>query len=148
MRIVERTRIDRPAAGVWPYIIRPEYFQRWNTKIVSMEARGEFRLGQSFVTHYQMSGKQMQCLSVATEVEEGRLLVLRHSHCVGRGVNPDLEVRERITLDERNGGTLVTKEVLIRNHDVPWLLIPLIWFVTRFGRPSEPDRLKSMCEET
>ncbi len=53
MRVLERTEIDRPVATVWPYIIRPEYFQRWNKKIIAMEAQGEFRVGQRFVTHYQ-----------------------------------------------------------------------------------------------
>jgi hypothetical protein len=46
MKIRERYAIDRPPAAVWPCIIRPESFAR-NTKISSMDAMGEFRLGQA-----------------------------------------------------------------------------------------------------
>lgn len=146
MRILERTEIDRPVVKVWPYIISPEHFQKWNKRIIALEAKGEFRLGQLFTTHYQMSAKQIQCVSTATAIEEGRLLELRHSNCIGNGINPELEVCERITLQEVKGRTIVTKEVVIKNHDVPWILIPIIWFVTRFGKPTEPDTLKLMCE--
>ena len=146
MRIVERRQIDRPAGKIWPFIICPEHFQKWNKKIISLEAKGEFRLGQLFSTHYQMSGKQIQCTSTATAIQEGRLLELRHSHCIGQGINPELEVRERITLEEAKGRTVVTKEVIIKHHHAPWILMPIIWFVTRFGKPSEPDALKLMCE--
>jgi hypothetical protein len=111
-----------------------------------MEARGEFRLGQPFVTHYAMSKKQTQCLSTVTALEEGRLLEIRHAHCAGAGINPELEVREKITLHEHDGNTTVEKEVTIRNHDILWILIPIIWFVTCFGKSSEPDGLKQMCE--
>jgi len=146
MNIQQRTLIDRPAATVWPYIVNPGYFQKWNEKIVSMEARDVFRVGQSFVTHYKWGRKQLQCLSVATKMEEGRLLELRHSSFVGTGVNADMEVTERITIEERDHRSVVTKNVIIRNHRVPWVLIPLIWFITRFGKPVKEDSLKTMCE--
>jgi uncharacterized protein YndB with AHSA1/START domain len=57
MGIRERTTIARPAAEVWPYVIRPERFQKWNSKISSMETGGEFRLGQPFTTHYLWKGR-------------------------------------------------------------------------------------------
>jgi hypothetical protein len=58
-----------------------------------------------------------------------------------------MEALERITLKERNGKTIVTKDVFIKNHGMPLILLPLIWFITRFGHPAEPDRLKVMCEK-
>jgi len=118
----------------------------WNTKVISMEAKGQFVLGQPFVTHYRMRGKEIQCLSTATAIQEGRLLELRHGHCIGSGISPDLAVCERITLREIRRKTIVTKDVAIANHGVPWILIPLIWFITRFGKTQEPDKLKLMCE--
>jgi hypothetical protein len=146
MRIVERSEIDRPVMKVWSHVIKPEDFQKWNKNIVSLEARGEFRVGQPFATHYKLGKKQSQCLSVVTNMIEGELLELRHSNCVGKDSCPDLEAVERITLKERNDKTMVIKEVTIKNHGVPWILVPIIWFVTRFGYSTGPDPLKLMCE--
>jgi hypothetical protein len=146
MNIRERTIIDRPAVKVWPYIVNPEYFQKWNDKIVSMEARERFQLGQPFATHYKWRQKELQCLSVAVRIEEGHLLELRHSSLVGAAGSSDIEVVEQIVLEEKNGRTVVTKNVMIKHHDIPWVLVPLIWFITRFGKPVEEDRLKIMCE--
>ncbi len=146
MHIRERTVINRPAAEVWPYIITPEVFQTWNEKVSSMEAGGRFQLGQRFVTHYMWKKKQIQCQSVAVRIEEGRLLELQHTSPMGSGLNRDLEVIERFTLEERGAVSIVTKDVDFRHHDLPWFLVPLVWFVTRFGKPTGKDRLKEMCE--
>ena len=127
MRIRERTVIDRPAAAVWPFIITPEHFQQWNEKVSSMEARGRFQPGLRFVTHYTWNRKQMQCQSVALRIEEGRLLELHHSRPIGPGLNRELEVIERVTLEDRGARSVVIKDVHIRNHDLPWFLVPLIW---------------------
>jgi uncharacterized protein YndB with AHSA1/START domain len=146
MRIYQRTTIERPAAEVWPHVIRPEAFKRWNTKIDSMDATGEFRLGQPFTTQYRWRGKAIQCASVATEIEPGRVLELRHTVPVGVGLRPDMEIRERVTVRPRGRRTVVSKVVSITNHGIPWFFLPLIWFVTRFGSPTEPDPLKRLCE--
>ena len=146
MRIRERTEIRRPAVEVWPYVIQPENFQKWNTKIASMDASGAFRLGQPFTTHYLWKGKPLQCVSRATDIVDGRVLELRHSAPAGRGIRSDLDVTERVTLEESRGRTTVTKVVTIRNHGIPWFLMPLIWFVTRLGKPVGPDPLKSLLE--
>lgn len=146
MRIRERTVIDRPVTRVWPNVIRPESFQRWNEKISSIDAVGEFRLGQPFTTRYDWRGKALQCASIATEIQDGRVLELRHTALVGQGVPRDLEVRQRITLYPRGARTVVTKLVSIENHGMPWYLLALIWFVTRFGAPTRPDPLKLLCE--
>ncbi|HEY3100403.1 MAG TPA: SRPBCC family protein, partial [Methylomirabilota bacterium] len=61
MKIRERYVIDRPAATVWPYIVRPEHFAKWNTKIASMDTSDEFRVGQPFTTHYRWNNKSIQC---------------------------------------------------------------------------------------
>ena len=29
---------------------------------------------------------------------------------------------------------------------IPLWLLPVIWFVTRFGKPSREDKLKTLCE--
>jgi uncharacterized protein YndB with AHSA1/START domain len=146
MRLRERSVIARPAATVWPYIIRPEYFPRWNAKISAMDATGEFRVGQPFTTHYEWNGKPMQCATVATDIQEGRVLELLHTHLIGPGIRPDMEIRERITLHELRGGTQVTKVVTIRNHGAAWYWIVLIWLIGNFGTRVEPDLLKQMCE--
>jgi hypothetical protein len=146
MRIIERTKIGRPAMKVWSYVIKPAYFQKWNKNIVSMEARDEFRIGQPFTTHYKLGKKQTQCISVVMSIIEGSLLELHHSNCVGTDGSSEMEVCERIVLKEHNGKTTVIKEVSVKNHGIPWILVAIIWFVTRFGRPTEPDRLKVMCE--
>jgi hypothetical protein len=90
--------------------------------------------------------KQIQCQSVAVRIEEGRLLELRHSSPIGRGLNRELEVIERVTLEDQGARSVVTQDVHFRNHDLPWFLVPLMWFVTRFGKPVGRNRLKEMCE--
>ena len=146
MRIVQRTVIGRPAAQVWAHVIRPESFVRWNDKISSLDAVGEFRVGQPFTTHYNWNGRALQCASVPTEIEAGRVLELRHSAVVGPGVPPNLEIRQRITLDPHGSRTTVTKLIVIENDATPWFLRALVWFVTRFGAPTRPDPLKTLCE--
>ena len=146
MILKERTEIDRPAAHVWRFIVTPELFLQWNDKVVEMEARGAFQLGQHFHTRYEMSRKQLQCWSQVTRLEEGRLLELQHGNCSGKGVHGDIKVVERITLEEKGDSTIVTKDVLMTNHGIPWFFIPLIWFINRFGKPVGKDKLKEMCE--
>ena len=146
MRIRHRTVIDQPVTRVWPHVIRPESFQRWNEKISRMDAVGEFRVGQPFTTHYAWRGKALQCASIATQIEEGRVLELRHTALVGPGVPPNLEIRQRIMLDGRGARTEVRKLVSIDNHGLPWYLLALIGLVTRFGAPTGPDPLKALCE--
>lgn len=146
MHIRERTVIDRPAARVWPHVIRPESFRQWNEKIRSLDAVGEFRVGQPFTTHYEWRGKALQCASIATEIQNERVLELRHTALVGPGVPRDLEIRQRIALHPRGARTVVTKLVSIEHHGIPWYLLALIWFVTRFGAPTRPDPLKLLCE--
>ncbi len=146
MHIRQRTVIDRPAAEVWPFIVTPERFQEWNEKVSSMEAKRSFQIGQRFVTHYTWKKKLLQCQSVAVRIEEGRLLELRHVGMIGAGVNREMEVIERITLEDRGARSMVTKDVYFANHDIPWILVLLMWFISRFGKPAGEDRLKSMCE--
>lgn len=146
MTIRERSVIDRPAATVWPYIIRPESFVKWNTKLSALDATGEFRVGQPFTTRYVWNNKAIQCVTEATEIRDDRLLELRHSGLTGAGIRPDMDIRERITLHEHGGRTFVTKVVTIRNHGVPWMFVPLVWFVANFGARVGPDPLKTLCE--
>ena len=146
MTIRERSVIDRPAAAVWPYIIRPESFAKWNTKVSALDATGEFRLGQPFTTRYVWNNKTIQCVTEATEIREGRVLELRHASLTGAGIRPDMEIRERITLREQGGRAYVTKLVTIRNHGVPWIFVPLVWLVANFGARVGPDPLKVLCE--
>ena len=146
MKIRERYAVDRPPAAVWPYIIRPESFAQWNTKISSMDATGEFRLGQPFTTHYRWNNKAIQCATIATDIQPGRLLELRHTNLMGTGIRPDMEIHERITLRGTDRGSAVTKIVTIKNHGMPWVFIPLVWFIANFGARVGPDPLKTLCE--
>ena len=139
--------IERPAEEVWRHVIRPESFRQWNDKVSSLDAVGEFRVGQPFTTHYVWNGKALQCASMATELQPGQVLELRHTAPVGPGVPPDPQIRQRITLEPSGSGrTVVTKLVSIENDAMPWYLRALVWFVTRFGAPAGPDPLKVLCE--
>jgi uncharacterized protein YndB with AHSA1/START domain len=146
MKLHDRSEIDRPASAVWPYVVNAGHFQQWNDKIVAIEAVGQLQLGQTFHTQYRMSGREMRCWSKVTALEPGRLLELHHGNCSGQGTRHELEVVERVTLEEKEGRTIVCKEITVRNHGVPWTLRPLIWFITRFGKPAGKDRLKEVCE--
>jgi hypothetical protein len=140
------SKIDRPASVVWPYIATAELFRQWNDKIIDLEAAGPFQLGQTFHTHYRMSRRETRCWSKVTALEPERVLELHHGNCSGKGARRGLEAIERITLEEKDGRTVVRKEITVRNHGVPWLLRPFIWFVGRFGRPTGRDKLKELCE--
>lgn len=146
MNLRERISIDRPPAHVWPYIINPDFYRKWNDKILHMEASGRFLLGQHFVTHYRWRQKELQCLSVAVKIEEGHLLELRHSKFAGAKVRPDMEVIERIVLEGHDRRSIVTKNTYVKKHGIPWVFIPLIWFISHFGKPVEENSLKLMCE--
>jgi hypothetical protein len=148
MKIFENSIIDRTCLEVWPYIITSEHFQKWNDKIKSMEARGRFVLGQTFVTHYQMGRKEIQCASTVTQLEEASVLELRHTSVLSSQEGPlaDLEVVERITLTPKNEKTLVVKEVNFKNHHTNIFICALIWLITRFGSPVGPNKLKNLCE--
>jgi uncharacterized protein YndB with AHSA1/START domain len=146
MKIRERSVIDRPAATVWPYLVRAEHFAKWNRKIESIDATGEFRLGQPFATHYRWKNKSIQCVTIPTELQPGRLLELRHSNLTGPEIRHDMEIHERITLREVGGRSFVTKVVTLRNHGIPWFFLPIVWFVANFGARVGPDPLKVLCE--
>jgi uncharacterized protein YndB with AHSA1/START domain len=146
MKLRDRSEIDRPIMHVWRYIVTPELFKLWNDKIIELDARGAFLRGQSFSTRYAMSRKQILCRSTVTALEEGRLLELHHGNCSGSGIRREIDVVERITLEENKGRTIVIKVVSIRNSGIPWFLVPLIWYINRFGKPAGKDKLKEMCE--
>lgn len=146
MHVYETSVIERPAAAVWPFLVTAEKFRAWNGKIVSMDFAGRFALGGSFSTHYSMSGKQSQCLTTVTGLEENRLIELTHSNFFGQGIEPGLVVVERVTLQDKGARSIVIKDVDMPSRLMPWFLIPLIWLITRFGKRAEPDRLKEMCE--
>jgi hypothetical protein len=146
MKLYDRSEIDRPASVVWPFIVTAEHFRAWNDKIIDLEASGEFRAGQTFHTGYRMSKNEIRCWSKVTALEPERLLELHHGNCVGQGLKREIEVVERVRLEEKDGRTIVTKDVTVTNSGVPWFFVPLIWFVTRFGKPYGKDKLKELCE--
>src|SRR4051794_14284242 len=114
MRLREHTVIERRAAEIWPFIICPDKYQRSNTKIIFMDLSGEFRLRQLFTTRYQWNNKQLQCTSVVTEIHDAKLFELRHSTPLAPGFRADMEIWERITLEQNGARTSVTKIVLIK----------------------------------
>lgn len=144
MRLSERSVISRPASAVWPFIVVPSEFKKWNDKIVEMDAGDRFYERQVFSTLYEMSGKRSRMRTTVTALEEGRLLELRHDQ--GVDIAADTVVVERITVSGDGGRCVVDKDVVVRNHHMPWWLMPLIWFVTRFGRRAGPDKLQQLCE--
>lgn len=148
MHLRQKTIIDRPPMEVWRCVINPQNYLKWNEKIASLEAKDRFQLNQRFVTHYQWGRKQLQCMSAAIKIEEARLLELKHSSFVGSGVNPAMEVIERVTLEERGRRTVVAKNVFVKNHNIPWFFVFAIWLINRIGKPVKEDSLKVLCETT
>ena len=147
MKLIERSVISAAPEKIWPFIISPERFQEWNDKIVSIGAREAFVPGQSFSTFYKMSGQSSQCLSVAVEIRPFRLLELKHTAVLSSKGRSNAEAVERITLVPEGAVTVVTKTVLIKDHGIPFIFLPFIWFVTRFGKRQGEDKLKTMCEK-
>jgi len=147
MKLIERSVIRAAPEKIWPFIITPEQFQKWNDKIVSIGAREAFVLGQPFSTCYEMSGHYSQCLSVAVEIRPFRLLELKHKAVFNSKGRSNAEAVERITLVQEGEVTVVTKTVLLRDHGIPFVFLPFIWFIARFGKRQGEDKLKTMCEK-
>lgn len=151
-KMIEKSYIKVPPEKVWPFIAIPENFQKWNDKIVSMEAKDKFYIGQPYVTHYKLTKIATQCMSTVTNMEPERLLEIKHITVASEGAQPTFagqtEALERITLTPKGSGTVVIKEVWINGAEIPWFLRPIIWFVTTFGRPVDEDKLKKICEDT
>lgn len=150
LKLVDKSLINAPPEKIWPYLITPEKFQKWNEKLVSLEARGTFILNQPFVTHYKLSKRETQCLSTTVRIETMRLIEFKHVSTFNSAGHNELEATERVTLYPKGNQTQVIKEVWIRNTGVPWylapIILPLIWFVNRFGKRKGEDLLKKLCE--
>lgn len=146
LHLIERTEVEHPAAKAWPMIVSPEFFQLWNDKVVSMDAKDRFLLGQVFQTRYRLSGRESQCRSEVTALEDGRLLEVQHTNFAGGKISPYLVVRERITLEETGGRTVIVKDIEIRNHGLHWMVVALFWLLNRFGKRAGPDKLKQLCD--
>jgi hypothetical protein len=127
-------------------VIKPEKFMLWNKKIKGMSVTGQFTVNQFFATVYNWHGRQSQCKSIATRIIDGEMLELRHSDFLGKNMPHELVVLERITLQENKEVTVVTKDVFMKNHGLPFFLVPVFWFVNRFGWSPEPDHLQLLCE--
>jgi hypothetical protein len=150
MKMTERSDINRSAAEVWPFVVTPEHFQKWNDKIVSMETQGRFAQGQAFATYYQMGKNGIKCTTNVTQVIEEQELVLHHTNCIGEKMLPgnNLDIVERVTLKNKGAKTVVIKEVTITNHHMNIFLAALVWFITHFGKRAGPDKLKQLCEDS
>ncbi len=146
MRLLQKTKIEQPAYRVWKYVIKPEYFKKWNKKIDSMEAKDEFRLNQFFQTSYKWNNRQISCRSIAVSIVEKSLLELRHTDFLGINIKHEMIIVERVILNERKGKTTVTKDVSIRNHSIPLLIVPIFWLVNRFSSSKELDALDLLCK--
>lgn len=146
MKLSERIVVQRPVEEVWPFVVSSDQYPLWNSKIVSMEIEGDFQAGQRFLTHYQWKRKALQSETMVTRLIAYELLELHHTPHPANGMPRGMEVLERVRLKARGKRTVVYKEVVFRNHRIPWILRPLLWLVSTFGKPQEPNRLKTLCE--
>lgn len=148
MKLSETSLISAPPEKIWPFIVTPEHFQIWNDKIVSIEAKGTFILGQPYITHYKLTKESSQFMSTVTRLEPNQLLEIHHVTVVSSRGHSDMEATERITLIPCGDKTKVRKDVWIKNHDVPLILRPLIWFIMTCGKRKGEDKLKSLVEKS
>jgi uncharacterized protein YndB with AHSA1/START domain len=146
MHLIERSTMNCPIRNVWHAITTPELILKWNDKILSINARGRLVLNRSFDMQCKLTSDTVTCTTVPTRLEEPYVLELTHGNVVGEKTPRDLKVIERFMLSEKNNVTHLRKDIWIRNHGIPFFVVPLIWLINRTGRPTGPDRLKELCE--
>ena len=134
------TPIARDAAAVFGYVTDPELLSTWQTNTISSVPDGPMAVGTRLrELHRAPGGKELASLVEVTEYEPGRAFALH----VVEGTPVDL----RITLEERDGGTLMRFRAFGRLTGAMRLAQPLLQRVLRRQFARQCETLKSLLEQ-
>lgn len=148
MKLVDAIEIDAAVTDVWPLVADPARHPQWNEKAraVTRDRSGPVSLGEQFEMTYAMSGRENISRVEVTDLQPSERAEFSHTIDDGRRVQ---RVVERYELQSQRDGTQLTQTVDMSGAGIPWLLKPLVWLITRIGKPQGEtvlERLKRIAE--
>ncbi len=151
MKLNDEILIEATSDKVWQYVGSPEMWPLFHAKageckqvssqadVVGAQYDIEFRLGSKIaVTRCEIIDRRI-----------GRLIIVK-STLPDRQTGRPMSACMTYELEDLGRTTKVTEDIDISGAAIPLLLKPLIWFITRFGKPSGETtlmRLKRVVEE-
>ena len=148
MAICERITIDAAPERIWSFIADPANWPQWNPKFVSIQRvrRGFVVAGEQFSMVSRMKRGESPSEILVSEVMPLRRVTIRqmYSH-----KNRARHIDVHLQLAARNDRIEVTQTLDHKHSGLPVLLRMLVWFITRFGKPTGPgplQRLKELAE--
>ena len=140
MHIVERSLIEHSVEEAWSVVASSDFFAVWNKNVKSMHTIGKFREGDRFWTTYSWKESDSTCRTTVVKVVALELIVLEHSNFQSQNLPPGMIAEECIRVRTKGKATEVRKDIRVRGGE-PWILAAFAWFITRFGKRTEPDPL-------
>lgn len=134
--------IARPAAAVFPALLRPELTARWIEGLSATRPldSGAPRVGTRWREIVGGEGERYELEVAISAYEPDHLLALTISH-------PEFETEARYELREREGATLVIYEARSRySHPIARLLSPVVTLVRQGKAERDLARLKALVE--
>ena len=153
MRLKDEVVIEATSDKVWEYVGSPEMWPLFHAKageckqvspqadVIGAQYEIEFRLGsKTAVTRCEIIDRRV-----------GRLIIVKSTLPeTNRQTERPISACMTYELEDFGHTTKVTEGIDISGASIPLILRPLIWFITRFGKPSGKTtliRLKRVVEE-
>ena len=152
MKLNEGVVIEATSDKVWEYVGSPEMWPMFHAKageckqvspqadVIGAQYDIEFRLGsKTAVTRCEIIDRRI-----------GRLIIVKSTLSdANRQTGRPISACMTYELEDLGRTTRVTEDIDISGASIPLILKPLIWFITRFGKPSGETtlmRLKRVVE--
>ena len=153
MRLEDKVVIDAPADEVWKYVGSPEMWPLFHVKA------GECRqvspqpdvIGSLYDIEFRLGSKTALTRCEIVECRIGRLISIRSTLPEPDGQSGrSLSACITYELEDLGRTTRVTEQSEFTSPGIPFLFRPLIWLISRFGKPTGETtlmRLKMLVEE-
>lgn len=144
MRLVDSIRLNAEAAAVWPLLCNPARMAQWNDKIVAVDGPDRpLRIGERFSILYHMGRRSRHSQCEVVESLPFEKFVLR-TQLIDES-NPRTAVITYELKKDGGGRLLLRQSVDFRDAGLPWLILPLMWLLHRFGSPVSPGPLQQLA---
>jgi hypothetical protein len=153
MRLKNEVVIDAPSDKVWEYVGSPEMWPLFHVKA------GECRqispqpdvIGSLYDIEFRLGSKTSVTRCEIVERHIGRLISIKSALPEPDGQSGrSLSACITYELEDQGSTTRVKEQIEFTSINIPPILRPLIWLISRFGRPTGETtlmRLKKMVEE-
>lgn len=153
MKLNDEIVIEATSDKVWQYVGSPEMWPLFHAKAghckqVSFQADA---VGAKYDIEFRLGPKTSATRCEIEDRRIGRLITVKstfpHS---SRQTEQTASVYMTYELEDLGRTTKVTEDIDISSVSIPLLLKPLIWFLTKFGKPREETtlmKLKRIIEE-